>query len=230
MSLPLVSIMMPAHNASRWIEQAIASVQAQTYKDWQLCIVDDGSTDDTLKLANEYSFTDSRIQIDSIPHGGCPVARNHCLKMMEGDIFARQDADDLMTVDRLERSVQFLLDNQSYDLVSCGLAWLTGDVYQTRRTGPMIPKLYREGKGGSPVCASLVAWRKCYDLVGGFDEAMKAGSDGDWNFRALDNNLQFGYIASAMYIQRRHPEQLSQRLRQNQRKNHEQARNRKRLP
>ena len=230
MSVPLVSIMMPAHNAEDWIEQAIASVQAQTYKDWQLVIVDDGSKDETLNLARQYSLTDSRIQIDAIPHGGCPVARNHCLKMMDGDIFARQDADDLMTVDRLERSVAFLLDNPSYDLVSCGLAWLTGDRYQTRRTGPMIPKLYRAGKGGSPVCASLVSWRKCYDLVGGFDESMEAGSDGDWNFRALDKDLQFGYIPSTMYIQRRHPEQLSQRLSHNQRKNHERSRNNRQLP
>jgi glycosyltransferase involved in cell wall biosynthesis len=222
--------MMPAHNAEPWIEQAIAAVQAQTYRNWQLVIVDDGSKDGTLARAREYSLTDGRIRIEAIEHGGCPVARNACLQLMTGDIFARQDADDLMTPDRLERSVQFLLDNPSYDLVSCGLAWLTGDNYQTRRTGPMIPKLYLAGKGGSPVCASLVAWRKCYDMVGRFDESMEAGSDGDWNFKALDHNLQFGYIASAMYIQRRHPDQLSQRLRHNQRKNHERSRNNRQLP
>ena len=221
--------MMPAYESVNWIEQAIASVQAQTYKDWQLCIVDDGSEDKTAQIAREYALTDTRIRVSEIVHAGCAAARNECLRLMTGDIFARQDADDLMSVDRIELSVSFLLDNPSYDLVSCGYAWLTGDRYESRRSGPMIPALYRAGKGGSPVCASLVGWRKCYDLVGDFNESMEAGSDGDWNFRALDARLRFGYIPSQMYIQRRHKNQLSQRLRQNQRKNHEQARNRRRL-
>lgn len=224
MSLPLVSIMMPAHNAARYIEAAIESIQAQTYKNWQLCIVDDGSKDETHELALAKSFQDSRILVDKIHHQGCPAARNACLAMMTGDIYARQDADDLSEPTRIEDAVQFLLDNKSYDLVSCGLKWLQGDKLLTRRTGPMIAGLYMTGKGGSPVCASIVCWEYVYRKVGGFDETMLAGSDGDWNFRTLAAKMHYGYIPKASYIQRRHPGQLSQAMRNNQRQNHEKSR------
>ena len=73
MSLPLVSIMMPAWNSGSYIDDAIVSCQDQTYKNWELCIVDDGSDDNTYQIALDASLLDSRIRIEQQYHQGCPV-------------------------------------------------------------------------------------------------------------------------------------------------------------
>lgn len=215
----LVSIMMPAYNAAPFIQAAIQSVLDQTYTDWELCIVDDGSTDPTTYIAKR--FSDPRIKVWRIPHAGCPTARNACLEMVTGQVIARLDADDLHDPRRITEQVAMLAD---YDIVSCGYKWLKGGVLLNRRSGGMVPELYMTGKGGSPVCASIVCKTEVYDTVGGFDPNKLAGSDGDWNFRALLFPYTWGYLPKPYYTQRRHGKQLSQDKRNMQRAFHEQSR------
>jgi len=232
---PLVSVMMPAYNAASFIADAIKSMQAQTYENWQLCIVDDGSTDQTYYVASSF-LEDARICLDQIPQSGCPTARNHCLKMMEGDIFARLDADDTHDPERLESQVHLLLEQNTVDIVSSNMTWLVNDLHLGKNTGLMLPPLYMAGKSNGPCCASLVAWRRVYELVGGFDPKLPAGSDGDWNFRAILERMTWGHVDGYYYHQRRHPGQISKRLSTSQRQAHSKAREKyaklynKRLP
>lgn len=218
----LVSIMMPAYNAASYIDDAINSILDQTYMNWELIIVDDGSDDDTYTRA--LAYRDHRIMVLRQPHKGCPAARNACISKMRGAIFVRQDADDLSDKRRIERQTLYLLQHPECELVSCRMRWLVGDKLIPKKAMPMQPNLYLAGKGGSPVCASIVAWRRVYDKVGYFDETMLAGSDGDWNFRVLKAGMKFGYLDEPLYVQRRHVRQLSQAMRENQRENHERAR------
>lgn len=214
----LVSIMMPAHNAAKYLEEAILSVLNQSYQDFELCIVDDGSTDNTRYMA--LSFRDPRIKVKSIPHSGCPVARNHCLEMMTGDVYARLDADDTHHPERIEQQLALLED---YDIVTTGYNWQRGKMLQPRKTGPVDLDLYMRGGGGGPVCASIVCRKEVYDNVGGFDPDLRAGSDGEWNFRAVLAGYTWGYIPEPLYNQRRHPTQISKQLRVEQRKTHAMA-------
>lgn len=223
MSMPLVSVMMPAYNASEFISEAIQSMQAQTYKDWQLCIVDDGSEDLTAEIAQTHANNDGRIIVDKIEHAGCPSARNHCLQIATGDIIAKLDADDLHEPERIERQVMFLLDNP-VDMVTCEMTWLKGNIKLQKNVGGMDAKAYIEGQSNGPVCASIVAWTRVYDEVGPFKTNQLAGSDGDWNFRAVVAGMKWGHIPQHWYHQRRHPGQLSQSMRGMQRKVHEEAR------
>ena len=216
---PLVSVMMPAYNAYQFIGAAIVSMKQQTYENWQLCIVDDGSEDATSVIAQSAANHDGRICVDTILHGGCPVARNACLAMAEGDIIAKLDADDLQDPERLEKQVNHLLETDD-DIVSCNMTWLTGLVKVQKKTGPMRAADYMSGKSNGPCCASLVAWRKIYDLVGGYEPRMLAGSDGDWNFRAIIADMKWGHLDGYWYHQRRHPAQLSQAMRVMQRQVH----------
>jgi len=218
--------MMPAWNAASYIADAIQSCQDQTYQDWELCIVDDGSTDDTYEIALTASLEDNRIRVNHQEHGGCPVARNTSLAMMTGDIIARQDADDLQDTTRLEKQVQYLLDHKTVDLVSCRMLWLKDGHLSLQRSMGMVPKLYMKGQGGSPVCASIVAWKYVYDKVGHYKPNQLAGSDGDWNFRAIIANMTWGFINEALYIYRRHNEQITRRLSKEQRATHDEARKR----
>jgi glycosyltransferase EpsE len=224
---PKVSIMMPAYNAGAFIAMAIESVLKQTWTNWELIIHDDGSSDGTLNVALEFAEKDTRIKVSSSKNEGCPSARNRCLARVKGDIVARQDADDLQSPDRIARQVNQLLASP-VDIVTCKMFWLEGGELKLKNAGPMDPDKYLAGKGGSPVCASVVAWADVYTEVGGFDESMLAGSDGDWNFRALKAGKVFGFVPEPLYIQRRHAGQISKTLRAQQRRNHENSRLRNR--
>jgi glycosyltransferase involved in cell wall biosynthesis len=221
--MPLVSVMMPAYNAAKYIGDAIASMQEQTYLDWELIIVDDGSSDNTYEIALEASLKDDRIRVIGIDHAGCPTARNAAINACNGDMIARLDADDMQTADRLERQVNRLLSEDNLDLVTCGYAWLKGAKIIPRPSRGMVADDYFAGKGGPP-CATILAWCYVYEAVGPFETEQLAGSDGDWNFRALVAGFEWGHITNPMYYQRRHPDQLSQSMRRMQRAVHEAAR------
>jgi len=220
---PLVSVMMPAYNASSYISDAIRSMQAQTYEDWQLCVVDDGSDDNTALIAQTFANTDGRIVVEKIAHAGCPVARNTALEMATGDIIARLDADDTHNPLRLEAQVNRLLKTDA-DIVTCNMNWLKGKVLLQRPPSPMNARAYMVGKTNGPCCASIVAWSRVYSEVGGFDPKLLAGSDGDWNFRAILKDMTWSHYNKHWYNQRRHSTQLSQAMRSMQRKVHEDCR------
>ena len=103
---PLVSVIMPSFNTGRWIEQAISSVCAQTFDDWELLIVDDCSTDDSLEKIYKWTNKDSRI---TLVRGGQklgPVnARNCALATARGRFVAFCDSDDIWTPEKLERQL-----------------------------------------------------------------------------------------------------------------------------
>ena len=116
---PLVTIAMPVYNGERTLSLAIKSVMRQSYKNWQLLIADDGSTDATLKLANRYVNSQIRVLNDTRQ---CGVADrlNQILEQSEGKYFARLDADDVALPGRLEKQVRLLEENAEIDLAGTG--------------------------------------------------------------------------------------------------------------
>jgi glycosyltransferase involved in cell wall biosynthesis len=118
---PLVSIMMPAFNAGRTIRFALASLIAQTFQNWECIVVDDGSSDDTAKIAQ--SFFDSRIRVIRLEKNqGRGFARQRALDEARGDFIAMLDADDWIYPDKLQNQVEVMLENEDVSLVSCGMA------------------------------------------------------------------------------------------------------------
>lgn len=99
---PLVSVIMPAYNASDYIMEAIDSIIAQTFTDWELIIVDDGSTDKTSEILSEYLTTDSRICYYYQENGKQGKARNLAISKSKGEYLAFLDADDLWINNKLE--------------------------------------------------------------------------------------------------------------------------------
>jgi glycosyltransferase involved in cell wall biosynthesis len=100
----LVSVIMPAYNASMYIEEAIQSVINQTYQDWELIIVNDGSSDDTEEKILQ--FSEPKIRYYKQPNGGVAVARNVGLKKMKGSYFCFLDADDSYTEKSLSSRIE----------------------------------------------------------------------------------------------------------------------------
>lgn len=119
MSSKLVSIIMPAYNAEKYLPQSIGSVQAQTYENWELLIVDDGSTDNSRALVEAVSSKDPRVKLMCNQHGGTARARNTALDVAKGDYVAFIDADDAYHPAYLEQLVNAACANNA-ELVICG--------------------------------------------------------------------------------------------------------------
>lgn len=106
--LPTVSIVMPAYNAARTLAESVESVVNQTYGDWELLIVNDGSTDATAALAAEWQQRDVRIiLVDLSKNGGLPNARNEGIRHARGEYIAFLDSDDLWQADKLQVQIAF---------------------------------------------------------------------------------------------------------------------------
>lgn len=131
---PLITVALPALNSEKTISQSIASILAQSFQDWELLIMDDGSQDSTVELAR--SFSDPRVKViaDGMHHG-LPSQLNRAAGMARGKFFARMDADDLAYEDRFGRQANFLKQNPHVDVVA---GWVTvfrsdGSLLGTRR-------------------------------------------------------------------------------------------------
>ena len=106
---PLVSVVMPAYNASRFITEAVNSVLAQSYQNWELLIVNDASPDNTLEIARNLADQDSRIHvIDQPQNGGVAKARNTALEIAKGKYIAFLDSDDIWSADKLDLQVSLM--------------------------------------------------------------------------------------------------------------------------
>ncbi|MDE2020266.1 MAG: glycosyltransferase [Patescibacteria group bacterium] len=106
---PLVSVIMAAYNAEKYIGEAIESMQAQTYTNWELIIADDAAKDATGRIADDYAKRDPRIKVIHLSkNSGQAIARNEAVKIAKGEYLAVLDADDLCLPDRFAKQVAFL--------------------------------------------------------------------------------------------------------------------------
>ena len=107
----LVSVIMPCYNAAAYIGASIESVQAQTYTNWELLIVDDCSTDDSLAVVARYD--DPRIRVlKNEKNSGAAVSRNYALREAKGKWIAFLDSDDLWEKEKLEKQIAFMVENE----------------------------------------------------------------------------------------------------------------------
>lgn len=113
---PLVSIGMPVYNCEATVAEAIASILNQTFKEWELIVIDDGSTDETFQIAQQFSGPRVRvIRGDSNKH--LPARLNEAVFMARGKYFARMDGDDISYPDRLRKQIDFLEIHPEVDLL-----------------------------------------------------------------------------------------------------------------
>lgn len=117
---PKVSIIMGIYNCEKTLSEAIDSILEQTFHDWELILCDDGSTDRTYELANEYrnEYPTKIVLIKNERNEGLNYTLNHCLNHVRGEYTARMDGDDISVVDRLEKEVSFLDTHPEYAIVS----------------------------------------------------------------------------------------------------------------
>lgn len=130
-SIPQVSILMPVYNASTTLLRAWKSIACQTFTDWELVAVDDGSSDGTTAMLEQIARSDARVRTIRRAHGGIVAALNEAIDVSSGPLLARMDADDEMLPERIERQVNALREHPEWALVG-SIVRFGGDVECSR--------------------------------------------------------------------------------------------------
>jgi glycosyltransferase involved in cell wall biosynthesis len=198
---PIISVILPTFNRAYLIEKSIESVLKQTFTNFELLIIDDGSTDDTETVVQ--NINDPRIKyIKCIENKGASRARNIGIKNAQGEYIAFQDSDDEWYPNKLEMHMEaFKTASPDVGVVYTGLYQLTNDrkVYYPKdhslAEGDMLSEILN--KGGIWT-VSLCIKKECFDVIGAFDETLKCFEDWELGIR-LAKEFKFIYIDKASY-------------------------------
>lgn len=212
----LVSIIMPAYNAALYLEDSIKSVLNQTYKHWELLIIDDGSTDETLGIARQYSLKDSRIRVFNQENRGIGAARNVGIRASGGAWIAFLDSDDLWVETKLERQLEVGDKYSDVDVIyTNGSIFFNNDLsslhlYETI-SGRFTNKemyLLELNTNILPVLSILVK-RSLINKVGLQDEDYRYGEDWDHWLRMARGGAVFFGLEEKLFYYRRHSNNIS---------------------
>jgi GT2 family glycosyltransferase len=179
---PAVTVIMPVYDRERFVREAIASVLAQTFGDFELIVVDDGSTDATPAVVA--TIDDPRLRYVAQPHRGVAAAMNTGLRAARGRYVARLDSDDVWLPDLLATQVAVLETRPEIDVVYARGQGMEADGTVTTHVwgfGPRWPgDALRSQLHGDFTCnITAVARRDCLERAGGFDESLTAHEDWD---------------------------------------------------
>jgi glycosyltransferase involved in cell wall biosynthesis len=215
-SPPLTSIIIPCYNYARFLPDAFASVLAQTVVNWELIIVDDGSSDETLTTAQQLiaRHPDRRMRLFHQPNQGNAAARNTGAAQAVGEYIMYLDADDLVAPTYLERTTAVLRDQPAVGFVYTGMRLFGADLHDWPSTTYDARLLPFENAVLSHALLRRVAWEQ----VGGYDSIHTLYGLEDWDFwlRLAAAGWQGWHIDELLVFYRRHERSMSSQLRRDQ--------------
>ncbi len=205
----IVSIIIPCYNYARFLPAAVASVLAQTFTDWELIIVDDGSTDATLPTARQLlaRHSDRRMRVFQQPNAGPAAARNTGAERATGTYLLFLDADDLLAPTLLDRAVETLRQQPAVGFVYSGMRLFGQDQHVWPSAAFDLSRLALDNYVLPHALVRRVAWEQ----VGGFDPARSLWGFEDWDFwlRLATSGWSGWHIAEPLVLYRRHGQSLS---------------------
>ncbi len=197
--MPKFSIIIPCYNQAHFLNDALQSLLSQSYADWEAIIVNDGSTDDTGLVANQWTKKDDRVRLVEQKNAGLSCARNAGIAAASGLYIALLDADDMYGPDFLE-SVNTHLD-QGFGLVCCGYTYFNakGTIHRIVRQSEQLE--FRSILTGNLFPPVAVAFQKqVLDKTGLFDTDLKSAEDWDLWIRMYKAGIKLSFIdASLVY-------------------------------
>lgn len=207
--MPLVSVVIPTYNSAQYVTAAVNSVRAQTVRDVEILVVDDGSTDDTREVMKQYG---ALVRYFSQENGGVAVARNHGIAESSGRYIAFLDADDTWSPHKLEQQLAVLEANPRYRL--CYSAHTSVDaqltplgVGRSERHGPALEDLLLHGNIVGSICTVLCE-RELFKTGGVFDPELSQCADWDMWIR-LAMLTEFLYLDEPLVTYRQHAANMS---------------------
>ena len=172
----LVSVITPTYNSEKFIGETIESVIGQTYKNWEMIVVDDGSTDKTESIVQFYMSKDTRIKYLPLGYnsGKPAVPRNHGIKHSQGDYIAFLDSDDLWLPEKLEKQIKLFQISNETAMVYTRYKTIEGDTISSRifpkngrcKSGNIFKSLYLRS---FVACSSVMVKKSVLDQVGFFN-------------------------------------------------------------
>ncbi|MEO1342193.1 MAG: glycosyltransferase [Cyanobacteria bacterium J06635_13] len=189
---PLISVVIPAYNAAELIGETIESVIRQSFPDWELIVVDDGSTDNTVSVVEDFCTKDSRIRLISQPNSGVSIARNSGAEKAKGELISFLDSDDMWLEDKLIVHVDYMQRHPkagiSYALVEAisPEGCPSGKVANNHLSCEDPHYLFYKNPTITP--SNIVVRRKLFLKLGGFDESLVYTEDKEILFRLLCNS------------------------------------------
>lgn len=211
-SSPKVSILVPIYNVSRYLRECMDSLVSQTLKDIEIVCINDGSTDDSLDILNEYARTDSRVVVISKPNGGLPSARNAALNVARGEYVGFVDSDDYVSRDMYEIMYNKAMNRKS-EIVVCGAVLLPKDpspdewfktvlsprdVHYSKFTKEVLSEA-----GSQPFVWRMIVKRSLIEENKiRFDESIIIGEDLGFQLRIYPRAQRITFISDKLYFYR----------------------------
>lgn len=212
MSKPRVSVVIPTYNRQNLVVEAIESVLAQTYKNFEIIVVDDGSTDDTSGQIKAYA---GRLTYHVQKNQGVAAARNAGIKLSQGEFICFLDSDDLWEPEKLETQINFADANPEYALLSTEIRGFNADKRVIKRNKSSMYKV-RNGFviehllfGNWIQTSTVMLRRKCLDEVGYFDEDIGQFGE-DWLlWMRVASRFPIYFLPVPLVLYRFHPDRLT---------------------
>ncbi len=214
-----ISVLLPVFNVGSYVAEALASIQTQTFSDIEIVVVDDGSTDGTLRIVEQLASTDGRIRVARSPRNqGLSAALNFGLTFCSAPLIARMDGDDIALPTRLERQFRFLEAYPDIALVGCATTAID-------QSGCLIPGLGISHKPITkeaiahtmllaPPCSHIwLARREVYDTLSGYRE-IEVAEDYDFLLRAISAGFRITNLPEPLMLIRTRSGNISSRLEQ----------------
>ncbi len=221
--MELVSVVMPAYNAEKYIGEAITSVLKQTYPNYELVIVNDGSTDNTGNIISRYrdEFYDKIVYIDKGVNEGTALTLNRAIHEAKGKYVCWLSADDMFyenaveaLVDYLEKHRQYDIAFSDYELIDSNSVFVRGSFFKRDMIELLDHNVYQPYKGllmeGCIISGcSIIVPKKCFEEAGGFNHRYRYAHDYDLWLR-FASRYSIGYLNKVNVKSRIYPEQISQ--------------------
>lgn len=175
---PKISVLMSVYNAQDDLQQSVESILSQTFRDFEFIIINDGSSDNSAQILDQYAAQDDRIRLVHQDNTGLTIALNKGVNMAEGEYIARQDCDDISYPERFEKQIEFMTAHPEVDL----LGGNCDDLYEDGLTGQwghysdaelkIVPFIK------NPFAHSTIMMRTApCRTMGGYDESFKTSQD-----------------------------------------------------
>lgn len=203
----LISVIVPVYNVEKYLHKCIDSIINQTYKNLEIILVDDGSTDESGKICDKYKEADNRITVIHKKNGGLSDARNAGLKAATGDFIAFADSDDWIDTNAYNEMITVLTDNNA-DISACNIAYIFEDKTEVPAVNISKNIFTAEEAIGQLICGigfRAVAWNKLYrkSCINNMSfEAGKTHEDEFFTYKVLANAEKLVFINKPLYFYR----------------------------
>ncbi len=207
---PSVSVIIPVYNSERYIEETLSSVFDQTISCYEIIVIDDGSTDDTFHIIQNYK---KKIRYVRQDHKGVSAARNRGLSLARGDYVAFLDADDLCKLGKLQKQIDILEKNSQIDYVHSGWCRIDENNKEIKQVKPWLyaPILdLISWLKYQPVFLGAILFRKsCFKELDSFNEQLLQAEDTDFLLRLAQNGANGTWLKELTVCYRFHEESLT---------------------